>query len=323
MVPARLMAIELPIVSVYGAVNRHDYVGAMRPRRQAIMALLALAPLAPLGAQRVDTSAVKRTILTLDSVRSVDLSHRGIQALFGVAAPNRSLGFPGLPIVRTSDAAQRIIGPKYAGARIELTSQHALVSSDGQFACAIGVTRVRLAGDADGPQRNGRYASCWQRTANGDGWQLLVHAQNGEAPDLPVPKAILEGAPHSATMPGSRSDVKDAVAADEAFAHLAADSGAASAFARFAAQDAMLLGGRAIPRRGPTEIGAAFEGSRAKFGWKPLAESSAGSGGLAFTVGEAVINLDGVISGTKYLTIWRRESDGRWKYVFDLGSDRP
>ena len=81
--------------------------------------------------------------------------------------------------------------------------------------------------------------------------------------------------------------------------------------------------------RGPAGIAAVFEGFPPErvILWAPARGFGAGSGGLAFTVGDAVSGLrsaaPGVGAHNKYLTVWRQEPDGQWRYLFDLGSSRP
>jgi hypothetical protein len=59
--------------------------------------------------------------------------------------------------------------------------------------------------------------------------------------------------------------------------------------------------------------------------WGPTRDLGDGAGGLAFTVGDAERkNASGVVLGrTKYFTVWRLDDDGRWRWIFDLGSPRP
>lgn len=115
--------------------------------------------------------------------------------------------------------------------------------------------------------------------------------------------------------------------ADRAFARFSADSGGpAGAFARWVAANGMLLGARAIPPRGQEQAGKAFAGFPAdgKFTWGPIDALAMVSrdGGLGFTIGEARIAATPAdVSYSKYLTIWRRERDGRFRFIFD--SDRP
>jgi ketosteroid isomerase-like protein len=62
--------------------------------------------------------------------------------------------------------------------------------------------------------------------------------------------------------------------------------------------------------------------------WHPVAGEVARSGDLGFTVGNAVFtgrSLDGSpqVRYSKYLTVWKRQRDGSWRYVVDGGNARP
>jgi ketosteroid isomerase-like protein len=61
--------------------------------------------------------------------------------------------------------------------------------------------------------------------------------------------------------------------------------------------------------------------------WRPMRDIGSGTGGLAFTVGHSVsgprAGKTGPAIPQKYFTVWRQEPDGRWLFIFDLGSSRP
>jgi ketosteroid isomerase-like protein len=61
--------------------------------------------------------------------------------------------------------------------------------------------------------------------------------------------------------------------------------------------------------------------------WKPMRDLGMGAGGLAFTVGHSVsgprAGKTGPANASKYFSVWRQEPDGRWLYIFDLGTPRP
>jgi ketosteroid isomerase-like protein len=57
--------------------------------------------------------------------------------------------------------------------------------------------------------------------------------------------------------------------------------------------------------------------------WQPRHSGLAASGALGFTVGTATLILDGKDSGWhgSYVTIWKRQPDGRWLVLFDTGNN--
>jgi hypothetical protein len=113
------------------------------------------------------------------------------------------------------------------------------------------------------------------------------------------------------------------VGADLAFARLAGDSGAAIAFVRWAAADAIIFGGSGLITRGPEAIGREVAGP-AHWRWYPVAAGAAGSGDLGWTVGEAIISPNkGDPSYSKYLTVWTRDEAGQVRFLTDGGNSRP
>jgi hypothetical protein len=113
------------------------------------------------------------------------------------------------------------------------------------------------------------------------------------------------------------------ISADLAFAKLAGDSGAAVAFERWAAPDAVMVDGTGLLVRGPRAVGGLVAGPAA-WRWHPVAAGVAESGDLGWTVGEAVIAPpDGARIYSKYLTVWRRLPDGSIRFLTDGGNARP
>jgi len=58
--------------------------------------------------------------------------------------------------------------------------------------------------------------------------------------------------------------------------------------------------------------------------WKPLAGSISAGGDLGYTIGSYEITRKDdqgkrIVGSGKYVTIWRRQSDGSWKVAFDSG----
>jgi ketosteroid isomerase-like protein len=94
------------------------------------------------------------------------------------------------------------------------------------------------------------------------------------------------------------------------------------AFATFIADDAIFFGGDAA-MRGKAAVVAGWKGlyekPNAPFSWRSETVEVLDSGKLAHSSGP-VFNPKGERVGT-FNSIWRRESDGGWKVVFDKGCD--
>ena len=62
--------------------------------------------------------------------------------------------------------------------------------------------------------------------------------------------------------------------------------------------------------------------------WQPVYALAAASGDLGFSIGESVATSLGPSGAAvqrfgKYLTVWRKQQNGDWKFVVDGGSSRP
>lgn len=91
-------------------------------------------------------------------------------------------------------------------------------------------------------------------------------------------------------------------------------------FASHLAEEALFFGAKDV-LRGKAAVVAGwkryFEGATAPFSWAPQTVEVLASGTLGLTSGP-VLDPGGKQIGT-FSSIWRRESDGRWKVVFDKG----
>ena len=284
--------------------------------------LLAVFPVG-LGAQ--DTTSVKATLIAADRAAAA-----GEGALAKAMAPEAAVLVPGENVLRGTAAFAKVI-PAMSRARsgsVAWTPVHAVVARDGAFGCTTGVLHLPAADSVQ--SGTGRYASCWRRGTDG-AWRMVAHSRVLAPPPVKSLPDSLPLAPGSTGVSAPRgTDAARAMAdADRAFARFSADSGGpAGAFARWVATDGMLLSGRAVPARGPEQVGKAFAGFPAdgKFTWGPIDDLAAASrdGDLGFTIGEArIAATPGDVSYSKYLTIWRRETDGRYRFIFDIGSERP
>ena len=108
-------------------------------------------------------------------------------------------------------------------------------------------------------------------------------------------------------------------AAERAFAKTMADRDH-KAFASHIAKEGIFFGQKGA-LRGRDVVAEAwkkfFEEKEAPFSWEPETAVVLDSGTLALTSGP-VRDPKGVLIGT-FMTIWRLESDGAWRVVFDKG----
>lgn len=118
----------------------------------------------------------------------------------------------------------------------------------------------------------------------------------------------------------------EVMAADRAFAAAAKARGVQAAFVEFAAPDAVLFRAGIGPLRGHKAIGAAFEGQAFSLEWEPESADVAASGDLAWSWGYArwtAHDGSGKTGTSNYVSIWRRQPDGAWKWIVDIGVPAP
>jgi ketosteroid isomerase-like protein len=125
--------------------------------------------------------------------------------------------------------------------------------------------------------------------------------------------------------------VDDVLATDRAFAAMAKAKGARAAFTEYADADAVMFRAGVGPVKGLEAIGRVFEEPPAATPvWDPEAADVAASGDLAYSWGQFTWTpvADGPLAGKPpftgyYVSIWKRQRDGRWKWVVDLGVPAP
>jgi len=117
---------------------------------------------------------------------------------------------------------------------------------------------------------------------------------------------------------------KEIADAEKNFCHLAADSGIAYAFEYYAADDAVLLRGDNLIK-GKKAIIKSLRRQASPEGiliWEPDFIDVSRSGDMAYTYGKFNYTTvspagDTIISNGIFHTIWKKQADGSWKYVWD------
>jgi ketosteroid isomerase-like protein len=338
--PTHLARVDGDVVFVVnGGFGAFDEAG----RRRVGMSLtaprigrLSLSP--PSSAVFADTARTKRELFAADTLLAQRVATLGNTAFIAALDSNAAVLLPDQPILKGRAESEGPFRARYdSPARYVWRVVHAVASSDGRFGCTVGFSRFVPVGDSALQTQPGAYITCWRRDRSAE-WRIVGHQRNDNRAQAAttLENEGLPSAPHSATARFSGNAMHETQDADAAFARLAEEpDGLGAAFASFAADDAVLLGAPTLPR-GPAQIRETFKGfpHDQLLLWDPRRElgggggdggGGGGGGGLAFTVGHSEIRQRGAASAdsrSKYLTVWRQASDGRWEYIFDLGSPR-
>jgi len=119
---------------------------------------------------------------------------------------------------------------------------------------------------------------------------------------------------------------KEILEAEKAFAELAASDGISVAFRTFAADDAVLkrneqliMGKQAIEA---WLVKSKADPSSVKLSWSPDFVDVSSSGDLGYTYGKFTFQSTDSLGNIHesqgiFHTVWKRQADGSWKYVWD------
>lgn len=129
--------------------------------------------------------------------------------------------------------------------------------------------------------------------------------------------------------------LEELFAVDRAFSARSGEIGAGAAFVEFASEEVRAFPGGRVPLKGKEALAewtGGWSPERA-IAWEPEEAFVSASGDFGYTWGYATFTRpneddgdeDGgkTVTHGKYVTIWRREADGEWKWIADLGNSAP
>lgn len=120
------------------------------------------------------------------------------------------------------------------------------------------------------------------------------------------------------------SNPKELIDVDLAFSDYSVKHGIQKAFIEFAHDSVVLLKDNHLPIVGKNSLIDSYKGrsdSGLVLTWKPEAATIGKSGDLGFTYGIWTLVAKGDTSRGTYLTVWKKNSTGQWKYAADTGND--
>ena len=179
---------------------------------------------------------------------------------------------------------------------------------------------------ADARIRFERYIAYWVRSRN-QPWRIEAYAEIGGPSAGDATLDTTRTTPPALKLPERRAATTAAVrAADSLFSDVAYRLGLAVAFSGAVAPTGAVFGAPQLVV-GPDAVRAYYraQSGGTSLAWHPVYASAAGSGDLGFTIGDYLLTARGPSGAAvqrvgKYLTVWKRQKDGVWKFVIDGGN---
>ena len=112
--------------------------------------------------------------------------------------------------------------------------------------------------------------------------------------------------------------------ADRAFSDYSVNHGMQKAFIEFAHDSVVLLKSNHMPIVGKQELIKSYVGKTDNtfvLTWKPANAVIAESGDLGYTYGFWTFSASNETSHGTYLTVWKKNATGQWKYIADTGNE--
>jgi hypothetical protein len=235
---------------------------------------------------------------------------------------------PGLPAVYGRENIRTVLSADAAPVATNFLPLGGNVSSDLRSGYTYGIVARPEKGRSQ--VRLERYIAYWRRVARSDApWRIAAYAEVGapQSPEVALPPAASQPSPPILPKPldAARTKVREA---DSLFADLAYRMGVGFAFSNTADESGVIFDSPVLIV-GPNAIKDYYAGRpEVSLAWKPLFASIANSGDLGFTVGEYINTVRGPTGAAvqrygKYLTVWKRQKDGSWKFLVDAGNPSP
>lgn len=131
-----------------------------------------------------------------------------------------------------------------------------------------------------------------------------------------------------AQRPGIKSPLQEMVETEQAFSKASHDRGTRESFMQFIADDGILFRPKAIlGKQWMIDHPLPPSDKRSLLSWQPVFAAVSAAGDMGYTTGpwefKADIN-DPTPSGYgEFITVWKKQPDGTWKFAVDLGISHP
>ncbi|MBN2570940.1 MAG: hypothetical protein JXA68_02320 [Ignavibacteriales bacterium] len=126
----------------------------------------------------------------------------------------------------------------------------------------------------------------------------------------------------------TKSELQNIMNTDKAFSDFAQEKGLDLAFSEFADSNAIKLPGKGHPIKGKEKIKNSMPtfNKNLSLVWEPLMGEISQSCDLGYTLGKYVVTVKDSSGIEKkgygyYVSIWKKQDNGSWKWIIDLGNE--
>lgn len=131
-----------------------------------------------------------------------------------------------------------------------------------------------------------------------------------------------------AQQPKAKTSTEAMVETERAFAKLSEDQGTRLAFMAYIADDGILFRPRAVKgKQWMTDHPVPSSDKRPVLSWYPSVADTSLAGDLGYSTGpwefKGDVKDEAPVAWGMFLTVWKRQADGSWKFAIDLGISTP
>lgn len=129
----------------------------------------------------------------------------------------------------------------------------------------------------------------------------------------------LSAMPMHADPPSLQSDFDAMVATERAFSNLSKEKGIKDSFATYIEEDGILFRGGAWVKGKPWTL--EHPNPPVTLVWWPTHGGISSSGDLGWTTGPYEVKQGDETGHGNFVTVWRKQPDGKWRFAIDFGND--
>lgn len=308
-----------------------------------VLVLAVLILYSPLrGVEKVDLQKERKILMKLDQSMSGVSEKQGVLKALLPYMTEETVLFPlkGYPVQgkKALAAVMDKVKAEEWEKHVFWVSLFSVVSGDGNLAYTYGRYEIpwekdRGKDEEEVESEGGEphyYGTIWKRDASGK-WKIAVSQG----------LVLVRGLGHKRlesrlNIRESDQRVKPVVDTELAFSAYSVENGVAAAFYKYIDEDGIAVGLSGEPRTRRTYARAietakkspAGKGPQPKLEWEPYYSFVCGSGDLAYNYGPYVYTAPDARGELKkyygyFVTLWKKQEGGGWKFIFDGGSECP